>query len=855
MHPLRFSIVTILFLFFSATLLAQDGSLLSRRYTPGNTSGTIRSFLELIRKETGIEISWSSSSVKANRKIKLTGRETTVSDVLATVLHGEPVDIVERGDKILLVPTEAAAAASTGNHTINGFIRDAESKEVLIGAYAVIPSLQQGTVTNSYGFYSLTLPAGNHRLVFSYLGYQPDTVDLDLRSDLRKDIQLQLGNALAEVKITEKEKIESISDHVHINVNDINSSQALLGENDVMRSIQQLPGVQCGIDGGTTIQVRGGDPGQNLSLLDGSPLYFVDHFYGLTSVFNTEAIKSVDFHKGAFPARFGGRLSSIVDVHTRDGDMERWGGQFTMGLVKGSLNLEGPIIRNRASLMLSARRTWIDAILRPATDNEVGIDFYDVNMKANFIVNKNNRLFLSFYNGRDQLESNYDDYVFNVKYRNTISSLRWTSILSPKLFLQTNLTLSRFRFSMLNSSLVFQDTTFEYMVYEGLSMINDVSGKVQMNWYPSPNHSVQFGTSYTNAWFIPTAVKYQDESVPGMNNYGQRAEMNEVTFFAEDEIRIGNRWLVRPGLHWANWFSREYNYSSLQPRLYASFSISDDHVIHGSFSQMAQFLHLISNNSIGLPADFWVPSTQKINPEEALLGTLGYSGKALGIEYSLEGYYKDIEGVTVYSTGLDLFDNSSAWQDKILQGKGWSYGAEFFLKRQFGRFQSTAAYTLSWNWRRFDEINGGKKFPSRYDRRHVIKLGLTYRPKPNIDLISNWTYMTGEAITLPDQVYTNLDQNMNIIDYSFGMPSQYTFYYTDWNNYRLPAIHRLDIGANFRKKKGKHYMRTWSVGMFNAYGRPNVMFVNLVTEDMLNYKLTGINLFRFMPYVTYKLNF
>ncbi|RYZ49851.1 MAG: hypothetical protein EOP49_15315, partial [Sphingobacteriales bacterium] len=313
MRLLRLCAVTSVLLLLTVACFAQQSGLLSRPFVPKKKTASIRQFIESIQRETGIEISWSNSFMKGSRRVTVTGTEQTVGDVLTTILQDQPVIAIEKNGNILLIPSDAPAAAEKASCTINGYIRDAESKEVLIGAYLIIPSLQLGVVTNVYGYYSLTVPAGNYEAVVAYIGYKADTVKLQLNNDFRKDFRI-LQNPLEEVVVVDKDKIESISDHVHLTMTDINAHQALLGETDVMRALQQIPGVQTTIDGGSSIQVRGGDPGQNLNLLDGSPLYFIDHFFGLSSVYNTEALKSVDFHKGAFPARYSGRLSSIVDV-------------------------------------------------------------------------------------------------------------------------------------------------------------------------------------------------------------------------------------------------------------------------------------------------------------------------------------------------------------------------------------------------------------------------------------------------------------------------------------------------------------------------------------------------------------
>jgi hypothetical protein len=327
----------------------------------------------------------------------------------------------------------------------------------------------------------------------------------------------------------------------------------------------------------------------------------------------------------------------------------------------------------------------------------------------------------------------------------------------------------------------------------------------------------------------------------------------------EDEIKLNEKWTIRPGLHWANWFSNNnYDYSSLQPRIYTSFTPRKDHTLYASFSHMAQFLHLINTTSAGVPADFWLPSSSRLRPEEALIVDVGYMGAIKKtFQYNISSYYKDIQRITMYNVGKDIFDNTTYWEDKLIQGNGWSYGAEVSVANKMGPFTASVAYTLSWTWRQFEQINNGKAFPYRYDRRHNIKIAGTFQPNKKFSATANWTFMSGEALTMPDQVYTSLDNNLLIGNgYTMGTVD-YTYNYVDWNNYRLPSIHRLDVGIDLHKKRGKYLERTWSLGIFNVYGRRNIMYTELVNEYNAPgmFMLRGISYLQFIPYVTFKLKF
>lgn len=845
----------------SGFLWAQDGRLLQTPFTPSFSKGSIQSFFESITEKTGISISYSTAVLNGQQKVRMHGNEQSVSDVLKTIVGKQPLKIVERSDKILIVPVDAPEDASTATSPqffpTDGYVKDKSNKEALIGASIYFPALSVGAVTNSFGFYSITLPRGIYKAYISYIGYKTDTVIFTVNDHRRVDMLLQQdGSRLREVKVSAHRANENNGDYIQLSLRDIARYQSLLGETDVMRALQMYPGVQSGLDGTSGIQVRGGDPGQNLNLLDGVPLYYVDHLFGVTSVYNSDAIKSVDFYKGAFPARYGGRLSSIVDVHTKDGDMQTTGGQFTMGLVKASLMLEGPILKDRCSYMVSARRTWIDGLFAPFY-SQVGVNFYDINAKVNYILNDDNHIYLSFYNGRDQIRYSENDAFFRTRWGNTIASAKWNSILNPKFFLNTIFTYSQFSYELKDQNQVIDSGIISNLSnYVGVSSIKDISLQLQGQWFPNYRHKVEFGGNYARTYFVPTEIQSTDSKVivPPTKGSGTMLS-NELTVYAEDEIKVSKRFTTRLGLHWANWYSGQYDYSSLQPRVYASYDINDEGSLYGSLSHMAQFLHLINNNTYGLPTDFWVPSTKIIKPEEAYQATLGYNSSIAGFHGNVEIYYKDMRNVITYTAGKTLFDNSDNWQQKVEQGRGWAYGAELSLEKRIGPVSASLAYTLAWNWRQFDDLNNGDPFPYRYDRRHNIKIAGNYRIKKGIRFIANWTFMSGEAFTLPDQVYPDFDNNL-LITQGNASSTSYTYHYSKWNDYRLPAIHRLDIGMDFVKKKKNNLERTWSVGIFNAYARKNVMFVTLTNDvEKGTLQLQGLSYLQFIPYVTYKLKF
>ena len=851
MNCLR-AFLLILLIFITGLAEAQTGSMLRTPYQPSAPKGSAAFYLEDIASRTGIQISYSDELVKRRRRVKLTGGEQTVEDVLKVVLNGTGLTAVERGGKILLIPATEEASPAPKSITISGIVKDSSSREVLIGAYVYIPSLNTGTSSNTYGFYSLSVPPGSYDIITASGGYRADTSRINPQNDLRRDILLPYGLALAGVTVSSKK--EAAQDHTHLTLKDIVTHAGLVGENDVLRALQHVPGVQTGTDGTSSIIVRGGDPGQNLNLLDGVPLYYIDHFYGITSVFNTDAVKSVDFYKGAFPSRYGGRLSSIIDVSSRDGNMERISGAASLGLLKGSLTLEGPIVKEKASMMVSARRTWIDALWRPFFD-EFGIDFYDINAKANYIINKNNRVYASFYTGRDQFRIRFYEMDSRSLWGNTIGSARWTTIINPRLFINTTATYSYFRYGISDADpTALPDSAGNRPQYSGKSTINDAALKVQADYYLSAKHHIQAGLHFAHADFSPASATYGNSVLSGFDNTlaAARFSSNELIGYAEDELKLSSHWLLRGGLHWATWLSESYSYTSLQPRLYACWKPEASQNVFASATKMSQFLHLLSSNTSALPADFWVPSTSQIKPEHAWLYALGYSKKLKGnIEATAEIYYKDIRDIVTYKGGSNIFGHSPAWQETLTQGKGWSYGAELSARGNWGPFNASLAYTLSETWRQFALLNNGDPFPYRYDRRHNLGLELIYTRKKRFNAIASWTYMSGEAITLPDQIYPDFDNNV----LGNPMSNSATYHYSARNNYRLPPIHRLDVAINFILRRGAHFERTWTLGMFNAYAQKNIMAVDLVQSEQGQYSLRGLSVFQCIPTISYSVKF
>lgn len=846
---IRTAIILLLIACLTVPALAQENGPMQRRFRPARAQATVVQHLKDLQQQTGIEISYSDAYLKRRRKASLPSTPLSVADALQILLSGTKLRPMVQDGRILLVPAPEPAAQE---YTLSGFVRDSASREVVIGAVIYLPELQLGATTNAYGFYSLRLPAGDRRLMIAAGGYQGDSLLVALQADQRRDIILSYGLKLQEVTVSSRQ--DQRSDLVRLSRSELNQHAGLLGENDVLRGLQYTSGVQAAKDGNSNLVVRGSDPGHNLYLLDGVPLYYIDHMSGLTSVYNTDAVKAVDFYKGGFPARYGGRLSSIVDVSSRDGDMKRIGGQASLGLLKGNLSLEGPIVKDKASMSLTARRTWIDLLWKPWLDEHLGLDFYDVNLKANWIIDSKNRIFISAYNGRDQLRTDVIVANFRALWGNSVGSARWTSVLRPDLFLNTSVTYSRFRYQLRSS---FQEDTFDStsrVHYTGRNEIEDVSLRLQADYYRSSREHFQFGLHLSRQKFSPSDIRldtnYATTIVPVS---AKPFSITEINLYGEYAWKATASLDIRAGLHASGWLQGgSKNYVSLQPRVSADWRVTRNSALFASGARMSQFIHQLSSDVTFFPADFWVPSTERLTPEHAWTFAAGYRVKpAAKTRLKAEVYYKTLDQVIAYRSGMNIFESPVPWDQQLVQGRGSSYGLETELRQELGPLRIDLTYMLSKSLRRFEELNNGDAYPFRYDRRHCFKSALFYQRRKRFNAIAEYTYMSGEAITIPDQLYPDYDKT--ITGHTGSLP--FTYNNDARNNYRLPAIQRLDLAVNFVKQRGKHYERTWTLGVYNFLSNRNIVSFEVKENDTGGYKISGVSYFRFIPTISYGIRF
>lgn len=738
---------------------------------------------------------------------------------------------------------------------VSGYISEKKSGERLIGAVVMEPQTGVGAASNSFGFYSLSLPDKDSILLqVSYTGYESRIISISGIRDTALNISLNPSAILQEVTVHAQS--DAIHDRTQMSTIDlpittIKSLPAFLGEVDIMKAIQLLPGVQSGNEGASGLYVRGGSPDQNLILLDGVPVYNASHLFGFFSVFNADAVKSVSVIKGGFPARYGGRLSSVIDINMKEGDQSGLHAEGGIGLIASHLTLEGPIQKGKSSFMISGRRTYIDLLAQPfmSKESKAGYFFYDLNGKANFSLGKRDHLYISGYGGNDkfyakeQYESTGNNSSFNssLQWGNITAVGRWNHQFSPRLFGNLTAYYSQYRFQISAEESDQNGTTTDSYLLKYASGINDKALRYDFDYLPAARHAIKAGVSVIAHTYKPSAQQTKIET-------GGQAEIDtttgdpdiratEVDAYAEDEIRIGDRMKANIGLHWAGFSVGSSFFNSLQPRVSLLYRINDRLSAKASYVQMVQAIHLLTNSSIGLPTDLWLPATERVPPQKSWQGAAGLAyTHPSGTEFSLEAYYKEMDGVIEYKEGASFLGSSAAWEDKVERGSGNSYGVEAFIQKKKGKLTGMVGYTLSWTTRRFDALNGGAEFPFRYDRRHDFKVAAVYQVSPHIELSAEWVYGSGNAITLPIGTFN-------------GPNGQEIELYGSRNGYRMPSYHRGDISARFSKQL-KHHERAWIIGAYNVYNRKNPFFIYRDGSDFKQ-----VSLFPIIPSISYQFKF
>lgn len=767
------------------------------------------------------------------------------------------IEVVRKGDLLIFRKRNSATKK------ISGFVRDAESGESLVGANVIDLSSGKGVAANTFGFFSLDTSGDS--IAVSFVGYTYTKLSI---KDAGGELLIALSkeeSMLEEVLISGNDirELPEIST-VRLSPDKIKKIPVFMGETDILKTLQLLPGVQAASEGTAGFQVRGGGPDQNLILLDGVPVYNANHLFGFFSVFNADAINSVELIKGGFPARYGGRLSSIVDIQMKEGNLHEFEGEGAVGLVASRVTVNGPINKDKTSFMLSARRTYIDALTVPfakLADSEriMGASFWDLNAKVNHILSPRDRIYLSFYAGKDRL---YDDYSLDetdmkedeyaeIKWGNVTSAFRWNHKYTDQLFSNLTATYTRYQFE-LDRKVQYQfpdDTPDISRNNQYHSNISDVGLKMDFDYFLNNDHLIRFGANVVYHTLRPGVSNFQSHIQADTTFGSPEINLGEMYIYAEDEVSLSRTTRANIGVHYSAARAGSKTYTSLQPRFTINQRLGDALSVKASYARMAQYIHLLVNSGIGLPTDLWVPSTERVKPQLSDQVALGVSSVYKRFEISVEGYYKWMDNLIEYKDGAGFLDIDSEWENKVEFGSGNSYGAELFVQKKSGRSTGWIAYTWSKSTREFDNLNFGKPFPYRYDRRHSVSIVYNLAINDRIDFGAVWVYNTGNAVTLPTSTYPKATWNSNEPGYE-----DFVKHYPGRNSSRMKDYHRLDLSISFKKAK-RWGERKWVVGVYNTYSRLNPIYIELDDEDRLNKRFRQLAIFPLIPHISYQFKF
>lgn len=728
--------------------------------------------------------------------------------------------------------------AHSQNSTVSGYIKDAGSGEALIGATCYIPGKQTGVTSNQYGFYSLTLPQGAHQVNFSFIGYETQTFRIELKENQTLNVSMPENNRqIDDVVVTGTRKdrnVESTEMSMErISVKLAKKLPSFMGEVDVLKTITLLPGIQNGGEGSSGLYVRGGGPDENLMILDEAPVYNASHLMGFFSVFNSDAIKDIEVYKGGIPSEYGGKASSVIDIRMKDGNVNEFHGQAGIGNISSRLTLEGPVIKDKWSFVVSGRRTYADVVARAIGIEELRenqLYFYDLNLKTNIQFSQKDRLFISAYSGDDYFKLGESIYM---RWGNVTGTARWNHVFGSKLFSNTSFIYSNYGYNLGvpgNSA-----DQFDWN-----SKIEDLNFKEDFSWFLNANNKINFGVNLIRHHFEPGNIDANQDSYfesLKLTNYNAI----DGAVYASNEQKIGALLTVKYGLRLSAFQQigegkvREYEnqnapnadeiidetsykkgefigpaYIHLEPRVSFKLTTGTTSSVKASYNRMVQNLHLISNTTSPTPLDIWLPTSKYIKPLIADQVAAGYFRNFADNAYetSVEVYYKDMKNVLDYKDGAELFLNEDL-ETELLTGSGYAYGMEVLVKKQEGRFTGWASYTLAKSMRKIPGINEGKAYPSTYDRTHDVSLVMNYDVSKQLSVSANWVYSTGNPVTYPVAKYEVQ-----------GNP---IFYYSKRNGNRIPEYHRMDLSMTYNSKKNetRKVKRTLNVSLYNVYARRN----------------------------------
>ena len=745
--------------------------------------------------------------------------------------------------------------------TISGYVKEAGSNELLLGVTVLIPSLNTGVITNNYGFYSITLEEGSYDVVYTFVGFEGIKKSVALNRDIVLDQFLKpstvaLEEVIISAELQEKESKKTQMSTLKLATKSVENIPAFMGEKDVLKVLQLMPGVQSGSEGNSGLYVRGGGPDQNLLILDDAIVYNTSHLFGFFSIFNGDALKSIVLHKGGFPARFGGRLSSVIKMDMKDGNKEAVHGKVGVGLISSSVLVEGPIKKGTTSFLVSARRTYIDALIAPfnSSDTKGGYYFHDFNAKINHEFSPKDKLYISGYFGQDRFyfKDKIGDFNAKLGWGNTTSTVRWNHQFSNKVFANTSAIFSKYKFDVRE-----KDPYFE-LKYN--TSVRDFGFKYDVDFFPAIQHAIKFGIASTFHQFIPSALVLEEAGVSPTNTQ-TKFNTVESAIYLEDDVQLFNNMNANIGFRISHFVHKNKEYFNPEPRIALVYRLPNNFAMKASFASMNQYVHLLSNSGIGLPTDLWVSSTDRVKPQSSQQVAAGMAKDfPRNIAVTIEGYYKKSKNVIAYKEGasfLELDDPESSetlsWEDNITAGSADAYGLELFIQKKIGDFNGWIGYTLSKTELQFEEINFGEKFFAKYDRRHDFSTVGIYTISDKLTLSGTWIYGTGNNFSLPTGIIRTLPDHLS----SESLSSREFNNVDSRNNFRAAAYHRLDVSLRMSKQKNRG-IRTWELSLYNAYNRQNPFLYFRDTRRVAGGTqgiLKKVSLFPLLPSMSYSFQF
>lgn len=755
--------------------------------------------------------------------------------------------------------------------SLSGYIVDIKSGEKLAGVVVYNPETLSGVTSNEFGYYKIELPKSlSTTIEVRLVGFTNIQKLFNLQKDSVVNFLMKPGIDIEEVQVTANLP-NRIENETQMNISKISATELMklpifFGERNILKAYQTMPGIVSGTETSSALYVRGGSPDQNLVLLDDAPLYYINHYGGFFSIFNDDAINQSSIITGGFPAKYGGRLSSVLDIRMKDGNMKTFEGNASVGIIASKVLLEGPIIKDRISFMVSARSTLIDKITpiygKISGKNTFGFGFYDINVKSRIVLNNANQLIVSYYKGDDNyfMRGNDPDEDFENSYKwgNHCTSLRWNKVFSPDLFSNLSLIYTQYRFGI--DGKLSDEGYRQTVMYQ--SRISDVIAKGNFEYYLLNSLKLTLGTNYTLHNYNPGKFKIStsDEHLKTEQHQefgNKKYKANEYNAFAELDYKFKKFIRLNAGLHTSLFNTNQLCYKSFEPRLSVNFRLKNNSALKVSYAKMKQYQHLLSYPGGGLPTDMWVSAIDNVLPQDAWISSVGFAKTIIpqDLEITLEAYYKEMSNLIEYAEGVSFFAGNE-WEEKIVKnGFGKSYGAEFKLVKKSGNLTGWLAYTLSKTIRQFDELNFGKLYPFRYDRRHVFNIICNYELNPKITFSGSWNFYSGEMITIgnkkyPSFSYNSIDSFNDEPKIRIGDPM---LTYNAKNNFRGEPTHRLDIGVNFYKKKEK-YERIWNISVYNFYFRKNPSYYMYDTENGKT-TLNKVSEYLFLPSVNYSIKF